>query len=219
MTLIALLIVSFAQSRAELERAGQISTSEVQGSTETTGFRIIPLLGFTAYTVQGDSTEAVRSENGVSGGALFDYGSGRSRVESGLLYLQGGFRVPLPYGLNWSLEASYLGIPITGKYMIYKAEEAGPSGVHVKGGLIPAWLLSSTMSVTDRGYVLASKRDFGDLNRFDLIATGGVGYTTDRYWPSLLVELSLFRGLIPITKEASIYNAGMTFSIGVPFHL
>lgn len=123
-------------------------------------------------------------------------------------------------------QLSYLGVPLIAKYSYFENRQAT---FFVKGGVMPALLLNARAeSEKIADYVMnpsegadadseASVPVLSDMDVFGIVGIGGTApMGDDRLF---LLDISYFRGFMPIVPDSSYFNQGFALSVGMTFDL
>ena len=209
-----------ARSSRELKGAPAPSTSFVSGLNLSAGFGITGIVTHNAYAEDNGDAKI-----GFASQLTFDLGRGPFVVETGVGYLRlgsdrsTGFFYPTPVS---SLDLSYVTIPILAKF--YAGRNSG-RGVFIRGGFIPSFLVAHSGSISIRNYdsspILTSA---GDVNKFDLLATAGVGWNiTLAGSTALIIATDVDYGLVNLNRDLSgnarATNLSFSFLTGLAFTL
>jgi len=194
---------------AEVRARSAITSSE----SEAKFFALTPLVGATAFEVQGAATWKLKP--GATAGVLAELGTSRTTFQTGVQYLQAGGRSERD-GINAKLHLDYLAVPLLVKSFVF----AERHGFFVKGGVVPMTNLRAELEFTSRGRTQKQKPS-QDLQKNDVLAQAGVGMQSRRSTNGLSFggDVTFNRGLVKLNKtgDDALHNQGAMLSGFVTF--
>ncbi len=200
---------------------GALSTSaaaEIKAVTPGNTFRWAPVLGVSSFAMKAEGYE-VGAQGGLVVGLSTFMGLGNPALdgEFGLQFMQTGgvqkgYLADGTYMEN-ELTMSYLTIPLGVRWKFAPWGDQPNSALYLKGGLIPAFLMSSKQKVSALGMSL-EKDIKSDTNSFDLMAQVGLGGSYELgNGQDLLLDLMYVHGTSKVLKAMSSTNEGLVASI------
>jgi Outer membrane protein beta-barrel domain len=159
---------------------------------------------------------------GVSVLTDVDFGSNYFVAETGLSLTQIGGTVGYSAGngvVNSTaypekVGLSYIGVPLDLKWI--PAGE-GNSSFYAKAGVTPAYLVSHSYASSTN---INNEFLFGGYHLFDVMLNAGVGYDLKAYKDiHVILDLSVFQGMLPVLDNYNVYNYGFLGGIGIAYVL
>ncbi|MDZ4661628.1 MAG: porin family protein [Pseudomonadota bacterium] len=205
----------------------------VEKESGVSSWSVQPLVGYSLFMIDGPSEDPTRRAaqgyeyfEGYSAGLLADIGSGRLRLETGLVYLRAGAKREV---LDFSLlgvgedyieyrDRSYIALPIMA---LYYFNEPSQSALFGKAGIWPAYLTSGRLEQ----YGTTSTKTLdntAEYSRMDFLGTIGLGGKLKLGSnASLVVEGLFMRGFKQIYEVdyASGYNQGFLTTFSLNFEI
>lgn len=189
----------------------QIMVSTAWAGVEKTDnqetYAIVPMVGTTAYSLEGAPIEST-SKGGVSAGVAYQKTLDNTwEAQIGLNYFetsaQLGFLAPV------DIEVKNIGIPMKAKYYFNKQ----PTEVfswYLTGALTPSFIMAATAAGEDIK---------SDVNSTALFGSAGVGTDITSDAGRLSVDLTYNRGLSQLNKNTDGYFAGWQLGLGYSIQL
>ncbi|MDZ4676838.1 MAG: hypothetical protein SGI74_04940 [Oligoflexia bacterium] len=169
---------------------------------------------------------------GPTGSILADIniGSRKFVIETGVQFTQVGSytgytpahqtntQFSSPYGngtYDESLLLTYIGLPINAKYFLTSATS---SSFYAKAGMLLNFL--QKIEYNNYGATFLQENRYGGFNNFDAVFSGMLGYSL-RMFNSfhLVIEAGGFQGVMPISSNFAVYNAGFVSGLGISYLL
>lgn len=214
-----------AKRKASRERSSEISTSK-SWLKSLPPMRVQPVVGMSSFTYANSVSDSrgapqgVKSDQGITAGALVEYGEGRLSYQSGLLYVQAGANVKDEIGVTQKVSTHYLAVPA---YVKWKLVHLPRSTFFLKGGFIPAFFLDGKSEVKSTQFGnFTTELNSDNVRTIDLIGSAGAGLGIPiSQKTSLLLEFTFSRGFVDFTKNDRIksYNQGLLATAGASIAL
>ena len=205
--------IAFAQA--------QDSLVSQQPNASTASMSVAPVLGMSTFSFAGDSMW--QSKNGLTAGAIVDFGRSYFSMETGLMYMQQGARASLDATaggrkvgtVTADVNLEYLALPILGRYNFSGDAQ---KTFFLKAGAMPQTLLGKEVKVSGFGQSY-STRDL-DVATTDVLLVAGAGLE----FPfsqngSIRGDLTYNRGLLKVNNsgDTTLNNQGFLTSVGAVF--
>lgn len=215
--LLIALTMTFSFFSAFAEGTGSVESTL---SSQQSPITVIPVLGATAMDLTGLKENGSIPNNGTSAksgsmiGVLGGYQLGLwdSTLEAGLVYMETGTQVDV-FLAAYETTISYLTLPVSLRVPMFTWSS---TLFHVKGGIIPSFLMSAKMEGTGFASGAGSVDIKDQLSSFDLITQVGFGglYKIDERF-QVHGDMAYLRGLTEVSKEGSGYNQGLSLSVAL----
>lgn len=211
--ILVLAIQAMAQDTSEVSSpAADVSTSRVSIPTSTPltsgSVRLQPTLGLTVFdlTNNGDS----KPDTGYAAGLLIDLGRSKATIQTGILYLQTGFKSTIG-ATTQKLNMNYLAFPMLAKLNFSSNPR---STLFAKGGMTAMYLMTADIQENTFNVQRSAALAKENLSDGDVLVSAGLGYAHQvSENSSLVVDATFNRGLIPVADGGAIYNQGVLLSL------